>query len=68
MHFTPAKLTGEVKNQVCHRVAMTHVLLDNLAKTKASITVVLIHMSVGIEHVDYLISDIARVWSEVLRL
>lgn len=64
-HFTLAESLGGVESLVAHPATMTHASMDAAARRKAGIGEGLIRLSVGIEHVEDLTSDVRRALDRV---
>lgn len=58
--FSLAESLGGVESLICHPATMTHAAMDQAAQRRAGITNSLIRVSVGIELVDDLVSDLQR--------
>jgi cystathionine beta-lyase len=58
--FTLAESLGGVESLIEHPVTMTHVSVDPAALQKMGITPELVRISVGIEEIEDLISDLER--------
>ncbi len=58
--FTLAESLGGVESLVCHPATMTHAAMTEEAQAKAGIETSLLRLSVGIEHMPDLISDISK--------
>ncbi|MFL5567083.1 MAG: cystathionine gamma-synthase [Gemmatimonadaceae bacterium] len=57
--FTLAESLGGVESLVAHPATMTHASMDEAARTAAGIRENLLRLSVGIEHADDLVADLA---------
>lgn len=57
--FTLAESLGGVESLVAHPATMTHASMDQEARTHAGIDDSLLRLSVGIEHADDLVADLA---------
>jgi cystathionine gamma-synthase len=57
--FTLAESLGGVESLVAHPATMTHASMDQAARTAAGIDDSLLRLSVGIEHADDLVADLA---------
>jgi cystathionine gamma-synthase len=57
--FTLAESLGGVESLVCHPGTMTHAAMTEEAQRKAGIKTTLLRLSVGIEHLPDLISDVS---------
>lgn len=57
--FSLAESLGGVGSLVCHPATMTHAALSEEAKSRAGITAGLLRLSVGIEHMPDLVTDIS---------
>ncbi|MGY0799224.1 O-succinylhomoserine (thiol)-lyase [Lysobacter sp. A286] len=64
-YFTLAESLGGVESLVAHAATMTHAAMSAEARTKAGIGDGLLRLSVGIEHVDDLVADIAAALDRV---
>jgi len=64
-HFTLAESLGGVESLVAHPATMTHASMDAAARRTAGIGEGLIRLSVGIEHVEDLTSDVLRALDRV---
>jgi cystathionine gamma-synthase len=58
--FTLAESLGGVESLVAHPALMTHAAMTPEARTTAGITDGLLRLSIGLEHVDDLLADLAR--------
>ncbi len=58
--FTLAESLGGVESLVCHPATMTHAAMTEEAQAEAGIGPALLRLSVGIEYMPDLVSDIAR--------
>ncbi len=58
-YFTLAESLGGVESLVCHPATMTHAAMTADARKQAGIKDNLIRLSVGIEHIDDLLADLA---------
>ena len=56
--FTLAESLGGVESLVCHPVTMTHASVPEVERMKVGLTEGIVRLSVGIEDVEDLISDI----------
>lgn len=65
--FTLAESLGGVESLIAHPATMTHAAMSAEARTQAGIRDGLLRLSVGIEHVDDLIADIAAALDRVSR-
>lgn len=63
--FTLAQSLGGIESLICHPGSMTHASMDAAAQQTAGIGPTLIRISVGIEQIDDLISDLQRAFSAV---
>lgn len=63
--FTLAESLGGVESLVGHPVTMTHGAIPKEEREKAGITDSLIRMSVGIEHLDDLLSDLEQAFNKI---
>lgn len=59
-YFTLAQSLGGTESLICHPASMTHASMDAAAQATAGITDTLIRLSVGIEEVSDLITDLAK--------
>jgi cystathionine gamma-synthase len=57
--FTLAESLGGVESLVAHPATMTHASMDDAARATAGIEDSLLRLSVGIEHADDLVADLA---------
>jgi cystathionine gamma-synthase len=57
--FTLAESLGGVESLVAHPATMTHASMDTVARATAGIDESLLRLSVGIEHADDLVADLA---------
>jgi len=57
--FTLAESLGGVESLIAHPATMTHASMDEAARATAGIDESLLRLSVGIEHADDLVADIA---------
>jgi cystathionine gamma-synthase len=57
--FTLAESLGGVESLIAHPATMTHASMDEAARATAGIDESLVRLSVGIEHADDLVADIA---------
>jgi cystathionine gamma-synthase len=57
--FTLAESLGGVESLIAHPATMTHASMDEAARTTAGIDESLLRLSVGIEHADDLVADLA---------
>jgi len=57
--FTLAESLGGVESLVAHPATMTHASMDETARAVAGIEDSLLRLSVGIEHADDLVADLA---------
>ena len=57
--FTLAESLGGVESLVAHPATMTHASMDETARATAGIEDSLLRLSVGIEHADDLVTDLA---------
>jgi cystathionine gamma-synthase len=57
--FTLAESLGGVESLVAHPATMTHASMDDVARATAGIDESLLRLSVGIEHADDLVADLA---------
>jgi cystathionine gamma-synthase len=58
-YFTLAESLGGVESLVAHPATMTHASMDEAARATAGIDESLLRLSVGIEHADDLLADLA---------
>ncbi|WP_240126674.1 cystathionine gamma-synthase [Thermomonas alba] len=58
-HFTLAESLGGVESLVAHPATMTHAAMSAQARAQAGISDGLLRLSVGIEHADDLVADLA---------
>ena len=58
-YFTLAESLGGVESLIAHPATMTHASMDELARATAGIDESLLRLSVGIEHGDDLVADLA---------
>ena len=58
--FTLAESLGGIESLVCHPATMSHASMPQEEREKLGITPSLVRFSVGIEHPDDLIRDVAR--------
>jgi cystathionine gamma-synthase len=58
--FTLAESLGGVESLIDHPESMTHASMDPILRQQAGITESLIRLSVGLEHIDDLLSDLAN--------
>ncbi|MFZ5607963.1 MAG: cystathionine gamma-synthase [Pseudomonadota bacterium] len=58
-HFTLAESLGGVESLVAHPASMTHAAMSAQARAQAGISDGLLRLSVGIEHADDLVADLA---------
>ena len=58
-YFTLAESLGGVESLIAHPATMTHASMDELARATAGIDDSLLRLSVGIEHGDDLVADLA---------
>ncbi len=65
--FTLAESLGGVESLVAHPASMTHAAMSQEAQEAAGISGTLLRLSVGIEHVDDLLADLANGFDAVLR-
>jgi cystathionine gamma-synthase len=65
--FTLAESLGGVESLICHPGSMTHAALAEEAQRKAGIETTLLRLSVGIEYLPDLISDISAALANVGR-
>ncbi len=63
--WTLAENLGSVESLVTHPVTMTHADVDEAERKRVGITDGLVRLSVGLEHADDLIADLARALEEV---
>ncbi len=63
--WTLAENLGAVESLVTHPVTMTHADVDEAERNRVGITDGLVRLSVGLEHADDLIADLARALEEV---
>jgi cystathionine gamma-synthase len=66
-YFTLAESLGGVESLVCHPATMTHAAMSREARAEAGIGPDLLRLSVGIEYMPDLVSDIARALDRVLK-
>ena len=64
--FTLAESLGGVESLVCHPATMTHASIPPEIRSELGISDGLIRLSVGIEHVDDLLMDIANALSRIV--
>jgi len=64
--FTLAESLGGVESLVAHPASMTHAAMSAADQAAAGISSSLLRLSVGIEHVDDLLADLARGFEAVL--
>ena len=64
--FTLAESLGGVESLVCHPATMTHASIPEKIRGELGITDGLVRLSVGIEHVDDLLTDINNALSKVV--
>ena len=57
-YFTLAESLGGVESLVCHPSSMTHAAIPKKEREKTGVVDTLIRLSVGVEDVDDLISDL----------
>jgi cystathionine gamma-synthase len=57
--FTLAESLGGVESLIAHPATMTHASMDEAARATAGIDESLLRLSVGIEHADDLVADLA---------
>jgi cystathionine gamma-synthase len=57
--FTLAESLGGVESLIAHPATMTHASMDEAARATAGIEESLLRLSVGIEHADDLVADLA---------
>jgi len=65
--FTLAESLGGVESLVAHPASMTHAAMSAEDQAAAGISSALLRLSIGIEHVDDLLSDLAGGFDAVLR-
>jgi cystathionine gamma-synthase len=65
--FTLAESLGGVESLVCHPATMTHAAMSGEAQAEAGIGPALLRLSVGIEYMPDLVSDVARALERVLK-
>ena len=65
--FTLAESLGGVESLVAHPATMTHAAMSVEDRAAAGISARLLRLSVGIEHVDDLLADLAGGFEAVLR-
>ena len=58
--FTLAESLGGVESLICHPASMTHLSIPRDIRDKIGVTEGLLRLSVGIEHIDDLLNDIAN--------
>ena len=63
--FTLAESLGGVESLVCHPSSMTHASMPTKVKSKVGITNGLLRLSIGIEDVNDLISDLKNAISKI---
>jgi cystathionine gamma-synthase len=63
--FTLAESLGGVESLVAHPATMTHAAMDPEARRTAGITDSLLRISVGLEHEDDLLRDLARAFRQL---
>jgi cystathionine gamma-synthase len=59
-HFTLAESLGGIESLVCHPATMSHAAMPAAERARLGITDTLVRFSVGIEHADDLIQDVAQ--------
>ena len=65
--FNLAESLGGVESLVAHPASMTHAGMDPEARRRAGISDQLLRLSVGIEHIDDLIADLAQAFACAVR-
>jgi cystathionine gamma-synthase len=65
--FTLAESLGGVESLACHPATMTHAAMDEEARIEAGISPTLLRLSVGIEHMPDLVSDVSRALERALK-
>ena len=65
--FTLAESLGGVESLVAHPASMTHSVISEEDQQAAGISRTLLRLSVGIEHVDDLLSDLGNGFDAILR-
>ncbi|HXN75978.1 MAG TPA: cystathionine gamma-synthase [Gemmatimonadaceae bacterium] len=65
--FTLAESLGGVESLVAHPATMTHASMDETARATAGIEDSLLRLSVGIEHADDLVTDLAAALDDAAR-
>ena len=63
--FSLAESLGGVESLICHPATMTHAAMDEAAQVEAGITPRLLRVSVGIEELDDLLSDLTQAFEKV---
>ena len=63
--FTRLVNIGDAKSLACHPATTTHRQLSSEELKKAGVTEDLVRLSVGIEHIDDLIADLAQALNKV---
>jgi cystathionine gamma-synthase len=66
--FTLAESLGGVESLVCHPGTMTHAAMTEEAQRKAGIKTTLLRLSVGIEHLPDLISDVSTALGRIQKM
>ena len=59
---------GDAKSLSCHPASTTHRQLTPEEQAKVGVTPEMIRLSVGIEHIDDILEDLARRWKRQLKL
>lgn len=59
-----AESLGGVESLVCHPASMTHASIPKEVRDKVGITEGLIRLSIGIEHIEDLLADLAQAIEE----
>lgn len=63
-YFTLAESLGGIESLVCHPASMTHASVPRETREAVGITDSLVRFSVGIEHLEDLISDLEQAWQD----
>ena len=63
--FSLAESLGGVESLICHPATMTHAAMDEEAQLEAGITPRLLRVSVGIEEIEDLLTDLSRAFEAV---
>ncbi len=66
--FTLAESLGGVESLVCHPESMTHAAMSAEARNQAGINTTLLRLSVGIEHLPDLVSDVSSALDAAQRM